>query len=269
MKCILFPLVIASGLATSAVGQTVPTHGHIQYEVAQKIDLNQVHIVINGQRVKPGSPDFPTDIPDTRSFGLALAFTGSFGREERESGATRVVVDSGPGMRGGGNVPQTSKINAPFQEMTFVNFADRVFAATLTVTKDEKSTTYRANQTFAKPDSWKETGQTKKIAGYTCRQATANLKGEAYTIWYTQDLPFTYSPMKDLVPTKGVVLAIEGEKEAYKATKIDTKSVAEADVHPTTDAQIVTATELKELREKAVADFRQKMMENMPASDER
>lgn len=265
MKKLLFWLA-AAALPLAAVAQSSSSslQGHLQYEVAQKIDLSQMRIVINGQQVKPGSPDFPTDIPDVRTFGLTLAYAGNYAKEEREGGtATRVMVDGGPGGRGAG-VPQTTKINAPFQEVTYLNLAAHAYTTVLTVKDGDKSTSYRAEQPFKKPEGWKEAEQTKKIAGYLCHKATAPFKGETYTIWYTTELPLTYSPVKELTPEKGVVLALEAEKEQYKATKVDAKPVAEADVKPAAGAQTVTPEELADKRDRAKAEFRRKMMEEGP-----
>jgi GLPGLI family protein len=131
----------------------------------------------------------------------------------------------------------------------------------LTVKKDAGATTYRADAPVAAPTGWNISSQTKKIAGYTCRKATVPYKKETYTVWFTTDLPFSYSPVRDLTPEKGVVLALESEQEQYRAAKVDLKPVPATEVQPVATAQKVTPTELKDLREKALADFRQKMME--------
>lgn len=266
MKKLFFWL---AGALVPSVAVAQASQGHLQYEVAQKIDLSQVRIVVNGQQIKPGSPDFPADIPDVRTFGLTLAFNGNYAREERENSAMRVVMTSGgPGEGAGGpggmGAPQTTRFTAPFQEATYLDFGRGTYATVLTVKEGDQSTSYRAEQSFKKPDGWQESNQTKKIAGYVCHKATAPFKGETYTIWYTTDLPFTYSPVKELMPGKGVVLALEGEKEQYKATKVDSKPVAEADVRPGDGARNVTPEELADKRDRARADFRQKMMEQEP-----
>lgn len=269
MKKLFFPLllVLAASLPAPVLAQSAaaPTAGHIQYEVTQKVDLSQVRIMINGQQVKPGSPDFPTDIPDVRTFGMTLAFAGGYAREERESSMMRVVREDGPGgpggRSGGGGAPQVTRLNPPFKEATYVNLAERKVASTLTVQKDQQTTTYRADQPYQTPASWKPAGQTKKIAGYSCHKATATHKGQTYTIWYTTDLPFTYSPIKELVPAQGVVLLAESEQEQFRATRVDNKPVAAADVQPDGQAKEVSAAELKDLREKAMADFRMRSME--------
>ncbi|MDO7852196.1 GLPGLI family protein [Hymenobacter convexus] len=238
------------------------TSGHISYEATQRVDLSKVNIVINGQQVKPGSPDFPTDIPETRSFGLNLAFAGPAAKEQREGGMTMrtVTMNGGPGDTPA-NAPQVTNFARPFEETTYLDLANRATTTVLTVKKDDASTSYRADTPIAPATGWNVTSQTKKIAGYTCRKATVPYKKETYTVWFTTDLPFTYSPVRDLTPEKGVVLALESEQEQFRAAKVDLKSVPAAEVHPVATAQKVTPAELKDLREKALADFRQKMMD--------
>lgn len=251
-------LVVACGLLSHTVWAQ-PTAGRIQYEVAQKTDHSRMSIIINGQMVKPGSPDFPTDLPDTRTFGMTLSFAGGYAKEERENNAVRIVSD-GPG----GGVSQMTKLDRPFEEVTYVKLADGTASTVVAVKKDGVSTLYRAELPVGHPAEWKDTDQTKKIAGYACHKATVPFKGETYTVWYTTDLPFTYSPVRELTPTKGVVLALEGTTEQYRASKVDAKAaVTAADVQPAAQAQVVTAAELKDLREKARADFRQRMVDEV------
>ena len=242
----------------SAAAALAQTSGSIYYEVTKRIDPNAIRVVINGEVVKPGSPNFPTDIPETRTTGMTLAFAGNYAKETRESGAQRTVAT---GFNGGVGVPQTTVLKAPFEEVTYVDLPGRAVATVLTVSKDNATTAYRSNAPFVAPSGWTLTSQTRKIAGYTCHKATAPYQKETYTIWYTTDLPFTYSPVRELMPDKGVVLQLEGEKEQYQATKVDLKAVADAEVRPLETARTVTPAELKDLREKARADFRQRLMD--------
>ncbi|MBO2007992.1 GLPGLI family protein [Hymenobacter negativus] len=253
----ILALTAALGLLLGGAA-TAQTTGHIQYEVTKLIDPNDIRVVVNGQVVKPGSPDFPTDIPMSRTIGLSLTFAGSYAREERESSAISTTTTSTNGAPG---VPQTTVIKRPFEETTYLDLAGRATTTVLTL-KDPTPTAYRSDKPFAPVAGWKLSPQTKKIAGYLCHKATVLLNKETYTVWYTTDLPFTYSPKRELVPEHGVVLALESEREQYQATKIDTKAVPEAEVRPAQTAQAVTPEELKDLREKALADFRQQLIQN-------
>lgn len=236
--------------------------GRITYEGMTKIDPSSMRIVINGQEIKPGSPEFPTDIPDTRSFELKFSYAGNFGKEERDGGGAvmvrREIGPGGPGAGGGGPI-QTTRVTPPFEEQTFVDLAGQKIITVLTIKNGETAKTYRAEVPFKRVEGWTETGQTRKISGFTCKKATVPYKGETYTVYYTTDLPLTYSPLRELTPEKGVVLQLESSREAYKATKVSASAVAEKDVQPAATAETVSAERLADLRQKALADFRQKM----------
>jgi hypothetical protein len=216
-----------------------------------------VRIIVNGQAIKPGSPEFPTDIPESRSFGMTLVFAGNYAKEQREGGSAIIRTMEG----GAGAAPQITSLPRPVEETVYLDLANRNTTTVLTVKKDDAPSSYRTDAPIAAPAGWTVSNQTKKIAGYNCRKATVPYKKETYTVWFTTDLPFTYSPVRDLTPEKGVVLALESEQEQFRATKVDLKAVPEADVQPSATAQKVTAAELKDVREKAMADFRQRMME--------
>ena len=261
-------LITATVLMSGLVAQAQSTSARINYEAMVKVDLSQMRININGQEIKPGDPNFPADIPDTRSFELKTAFAGNYAKEEQEGGGGAMMIrrsfdgPGGPGGPGEGGPAQTTRIEAPFKEKTFLDLANQKVVSVLTVGKDADAKTYRAETPFKKPVDWQITDQTKKIAGYMCHKATVPYKKDTYTVWYTTELPFTYSPVRDLMPEKGVVLMIESNREAYKVTKVDMKAtVSEQDVTPVANANVVSADALKDLRQKAVADFRARIME--------
>ena len=108
----------------------------------------------------------------------------------------------------------------PFEQQTFLDLANRQRIDVLTVKKDSASQTYRSDKPMPTAADWKESDKTKKIAGYTCHKATASRRKETYTVWYTTDLPFTYSPVADLTPPTGVVMQIESDTESFKATGV-------------------------------------------------
>ena len=252
-------LALAAGLLGPAPARAQAS-GRIEYEVTKRIDPNGIRVVVNGEVVKPGSPNYPADIPETRTTGLTLAFAGNYAKETREGGATRTTASATNGLA---DIPQTTVLKSPFEETTYIDLPGRAVATVLTVTKDNATTAYRSSAPFAAPTGWTLTGQTRKIAGYTCRKATAPYQQETYAVWFTTELPFTYSPVRELMPEQGVVLQLEGKKEQYRAIRVDPKAVAETDVRPSGAAQPVTAAELKDLRAKAQADFRQRLMDDL------
>lgn len=152
----------------------------------------------------------------------------------------------------------------PFEQTTYLDLANRQRIDVLTVKKDSVSQTYRSEKPMPAASDWKEGDKTKKIAGYVCHKATATHRKAPYTIWYTTDLPFTYSPVADLTPAKGVVLQIESDNESYKATNVSMEAIAEATVLPPKEAKTVSPDEMEQIRRKGMADFRQRMMQTMP-----
>ncbi len=246
--------LLATGLLAALPALAQPG-GHLQYEVTRRVDPSEIRVVVNGQLVRPGSPDYPTDIPETTTTSLSLAYAGHYARETRKGGATRTTTTGGPTA-----APQTTEVKRPFEEATYLDLASRTVSTLLTVQAENATTAYCSDEPYAAPTHWTLLPQTKKVAGYLCHKATAPFKQETYTIWYTTDLPFTYSPVRGLMPEKGVVLQLESKKEQYQATRTDQKPVAETEVRPTQTVQKVTPAELKDHREKAMADFRQRLM---------
>lgn len=271
MKTAILTPFIAITTATLLYAQP-PVSGKITYETMRQVDLSQVRMVINGQEVRPGSPgapDAPEGLPDVVSFTQKLIFSGTMAKEERDRqpGVTISRGDGagGPGAAtpdGAGRPRREGRMNAPFDQQTYLDLANRKRIDILTVRKDSASQTYRADRPMPTATDWVTTGKTKKIAGYTCQKATAVHRKQPYTIWYTTELPFTYSPIADLTPPTGVVLQIDSDSESFKATGVSSEAIAEATVQPPAGAKMVSAEELDEMRKKGMADFRQRMMQN-------
>ena len=248
-------MLIIVSLGTPLFAQT--TSGIITYEGMRKLDPSQIRVVINGDVVQPGSPDAPPDLPDVVNFSQQLVFDKNAAKEIREnSGPVIRRFEGGPG---GAATRETIKVEPPFTENTYIDLGNQKYIRLLEIKKDAQVQTYRTEEIFKKTAGWQEAGKTKKIAGYTCKKATCPWKGETYTIWYTTDLPFTYSPINGLAPEKGVVLEIEGSGEAFKATKVENKSIPERELSFSSDAQVLPADQYEDVRNKAMADFRQKM----------
>ncbi|WP_080057952.1 hypothetical protein [Spirosoma aerolatum] len=230
--------------------------GQLSYEGVRKIDPNSMRININGEDIKPGDPRFPTDIPDTRVFGLKTQIASHYAKEVRDEQNAVIQVRDGNGP------PQTRTIPRPFTEQVFVDLSGLKKVTVLTVGKDADAKVYQAEAPIQRVSGWQLTDQTKKIAGYTCRKATIPYKKETYTVWITNELPFTYSPIHELTPDSGVVLLVEGSREQFKATKVDASGADANAVVPTAKAQTVTPEQLTDLRQKAIADFQQQIQLN-------
>jgi hypothetical protein len=266
MKQVICLTLAASLSLTTLFGQT-PTSGKITYEGMRQIDRSQMRMVINGQEVRPGSPgapDAPEGMPEVMSFTQKLVFSGTMAKEERDRPQNMMMSRTVGGPDGAGSTgvgTRTVRRTPPFEQQTFLDLANRQRIDVLTVKKDSTTQVYRSEKPMPAATDWQTTSKTKKIAGYTCQKATAMRRKQPYTIWYTTELPFTYSPVADLTPPKGVVLQIESDTESFKATGVSTEAVAESSVQPPKEAKAVSADELEEMRRKGMADFRQKMMQ--------
>lgn len=254
MKTHLFILL----LLTMAVKAYPQSSGRITYEVVRKVDPSGMRIVINGEQVKPGDPNFPSDIPDTRTFGQKVLFAGNYARENRdEQNMMMRTIVQGPGA---GGAPQSTNLGRPFEEQTIIDFQAQKILTFLTVGKEKDALTYKTEVPIERVSDWQMTDQTRKIAGYLCRKATVSYRNEPYAVWFTTDLPLRYAPVPALTPEKGVALLVEGSREQYKATKVSLEVIDPKLVEPGTQAETVTKERLADIRQKAMADFQQKMM---------
>ncbi|MBC7572340.1 MAG: GLPGLI family protein [Spirosoma sp.] len=263
MKYALLTTLATVAITALLYGQT-PTSGKITYEAMRQIDPSQMRMVVNGQEVRPGSPDAPEGMPDVISFTQKLVFSGTMAKEERDRQPNITIRQTRDGAPGGPGAAdrRERRMNGPFEQQTYLDLANRKRIDILTIRKDSASQTYRADKGMPTATDWTTTGKTKKIAGYTCQKATALRRKQTYTIWYTTELPFTYSPIADLTPPTGVVLQIESDSESFKATGVSSEAIAGNTVQPPADAKVISDEEMQDMRKKGMADFRQRMMQN-------
>lgn len=269
----LLLVVLLTGLSTLAHAQSAATapSGKITYEGLRRVDLSRIRMSVNGQDIRPGSGDVPEGVPDVVSFTQKLIFAGSYAKEERDrpqnpmrqnrAGDATSSPDgtSANGRPTGGPGMGMMRMN---DQETYLDMANRQRISIMTVRRDSATQRYRTERPFPKADGWETSDKTKKIAGYVCHKATVTRRNAPYTIWYTTDLPFTYSPIADLTPDKGVVLQIESDDESYKAAAVSLEPVDAASLQPPTDVKIISQEELEQIRRKQMADFRQRMMQN-------
>jgi hypothetical protein len=124
---------------------------------------------------------------------------------------------------------------------------------------DDSTKTFYAEEEFSAPKDVKLTDKTKKVAGYNCKKATVTLRDETYTVWYTQELPFSYSPINGLLPeANGVVLSAESDKRSFSAKKVDLKPVAATEIALPANAEKVTQDQLRDMRRDAMQKFRER-----------
>ncbi len=267
-------LALAIALAASwpgprATAQTTPpAAGRLHYEGMRRLDADKVKITmmtVNGQQVKPEDMESTLQLPHSVSGEKTLVFSGPYAKEERDLKALRgplLSKNAAPGPAAA--FTQLPKgVLVPFLETKYLNLAARTVASVTTLTSTNAAYLTPAQPVPAPPAGWQDLPQTKKIAGYLCHKVTVPFKKETYTLWVTTELPFAYSPVRELTPAQGVVLALSSDQEEYTATRLTAEPVAEADVRPSPDAKPVTEAELKELRAKASADQHQRVLEQM------
>lgn len=248
---------------SAAAQTTAPAAGRLRYEFTQRVDQKQVKITMldpNGQEIKTDGPGSTIELPNSLSAEKSLLYSGAYAREEQAHGF----------QMAGGNISvtpdktahsPTRSIAAPLAEAQYFDLAARTVTTVTTITSTNTEYVSPAVPIPTPPAGWQDLPQTKRIAGYLCHKVTVPFKKETYTLWVTTELPFTYSPVRELTPAQGVVLALSSDQEAYTATKLTAEPVAEAAVRPSPEARPVTVAELQELRAKAQADQRQRIME--------
>lgn len=129
----------------------------------------------------------------------------------------------------------------------FVDFKDKSFSRAFK--RKNNDTTFYIPQPFKEAKSFKLTGNTKKILGYNAKEATASLRKGNATIWFTNDIPVTFSPVNGLIPPQGgLVLDIKDNRMHYQATKVDLKNIESADVTIPTPSHQLSKEEIQKMR---------------------
>lgn len=262
---------------TSFAQTSAPKSGTISYETMRRMDLANMRINVNGQEVRPGGtmPNGRTfDVPETMEGTESFRFAGQWAMREPMERRGRMFMRGmgGPGGPGGdGNTPPTNptpeqmkrmermrNFRMPFEETTHTDLTTgKTYLITAQTVDSTRKDYYRSDQVAVRPADWEVTNKTKKFLGYTCQKATCTIKDQPCTVWFTTELPYTFSPAPNFTPDKGVVLMIESDDLMYRATKISEGPVEEASLKPNAAAKSVTKEELTELRKKAMASMRQ------------
>lgn len=173
----------------------------------------------------------------TRSF----TFNSTGGKMSSPSFAGRPGRDRSGDAARQGRRPRRGSMNE------YVDFAGKKYLRAFK--REGSDTTFYMPQDFRTAENFQPSDKTKKIAGYTCHKATAQLRNTDYTIWYTTDIPVTYSPVNGLVPPNGgFVLALQSDRMGYKATDVDLKDVADSSVQIPSPSHELTTDEMRSMR---------------------
>ena len=258
--------LLAGALSGPAAAQTAaPPAGRLQYEATQRVDQQKVKITMldpSGQEIKTDGPGSTVELPTALSAQQSLIYSGNFAQEERARNIQPMggnITVAPPAGR-----PTPRALPPAVLETRYFDLAARTTTTVATIGGTAYVTPAAPIPT--PPAGWQDLPQTRRIAGYLCHKATVPFKKETYTLWVTTELPFTYSPVRELTPKRGVVLALRSDQEEYLATKLTAEAVPEAAVRPGPAARPVAEAELRELRAQAQADQRQRLLEQLTSS---
>jgi hypothetical protein len=248
-------LVAFSGM--TAIAQDKNT-GVIEYEVNAKMpqrggaegDGDEQVITFNQHFFFAGGKGkLETERPDFGGRGFGGGRPGGAQGGDGNGGGNR-------GGRGGGGGRMRGNFGGGYVDLTGSKYL-QVFSK-----PDDSTKTYYAEEAYTPAKDAKLGDKTKKIAGYNCKKATVTVRNEEYTVWYTQDLPFSYSPINGLLPDgKGVVLSAEGSRRSFTATKVDFKPVT-TNISLPANAEKVTEDQLRDMRREAMQKFRERQNGN-------
>ena len=98
------------------------------------------------------------------------------------------------------------------------------------------------------------TKATKKILGYMVTKAIVTSDGKQYTVWFTAQLPDSYSPEADLFAgIKGTVLEYSTDEYSCRATAVNPNGFKPASLIADASARKISREQLEDLQEDAAA----------------
>ncbi len=253
---------------TNLFAQT-PFKGVLEYEVTVRINRDNL----------PAEASNNPNIPDAFNFNQKLYVNGNEAKQE--------TIFNFPARTGGNNTQQRN--NNQFRRYmpeTFLNFSERKVSIVSNVPRDTVNfDKYVVEKNYNFTNDLKfDSKKTKKIAGYNCKKATLKTKDDEFTIWYTTELGFTYSPLAlgseamgrmwgmgrrggnqqttqfpSIVIENAVIVSIEGSEIGYDLKKVSLENVDAAFVKAPTDAQKVSDDELAEIMKTRRSNYRFQM----------
>lgn len=211
--------------------------GVINYEII----IQRNNSGMGGQNMN-NDGDNGGDAPSTFTMERTFTFNATGGK----------LASPSFGGGGGGNFARRGSNDE------YVDFANKQFIRAFK--REGNDTTFYISQQMRTAENFQPSDKTKKIAGYVCHKATAQMRNNTFTIWYTKDLPENFSPVDGLIPPDGgFVLALESDRMEYRATKINLQDVSNKDV------QMQGPT--KELSQEEVRAMRQRMFQRRGGGD--
>lgn len=288
MEKTISAFVMMAALLATGKEASAQQSGVIEYEVTSRIEPGQMRVVTysSGGGRTEGAPESMPDLPNLVTSKQTLTFSGGKGKLEMEGGGgPRMMMMGGPmggvSARGttvsdagrgnavfapaqGGRPPAAGALRSPVTNTTYIDLSNRKY---LSVTEERKDSVveniWYSEEDYKATPNFKTSGKTKKIAGYSCKRATVNQGDEQFVLWYTTEIPVTFSPVNGVLPEQGVVLSIESSKRSYVAKKVELKPIPESEVSLPATAQKLTADELKEKRRSIMEKWHNEQFKKM------
>lgn len=205
--------------------------GIVNYEVTIQRNNNGM----GGQNMNSNNNDGNSDAPDVFTMERTFTFNATGGKL------------SSPSFGGQQAQGRRGNFNRRGSNEEYIDFANKKYIRAFK--HEGNDTTFYISQDMRTATNFQTSDKTKKIAGYTCHKATAQLRNATYTIWYTTDIPENFSPVDGLVPPDGgFVLALESDRMEYKATKLQLQSVSDNDVQIQGPSVQLTQNQIRDMR---------------------
>jgi GLPGLI family protein len=263
-------LVAAATLLSATSPVFAQQSGTIEYEVTAKTDPERM------RGFQRGGDDAP-EIPDVITFKQLFTFSNNIGKittERPDFGGGRRQRADGDTSAGRRQRPEGDTSNRNFRRpgmgggmgfrgnnAQYVDLANKKYEQVFSTFGDDKKT-YYTEEDFIFTANTKASDKTKKIAGYNCKKATIQLKDDTYTVWYTTELPFTFSPLNGLLPdSNAVVLSAEGSKRSFVAKNVSLKAVTDADLAIPAGAEKVSQDQMREIRKQEMDKLRKRQQQ--------
>ncbi len=216
----------------------------LKYDIIRQINADQQR-AFRGNSDNEGDSGGATTMSDERT----IYFKDTLATYDRQGGRMRM-------FRQRANSDGSNQFKMPFEDKTFYDMKNRLEINYITIIKDEGNEYYHTVEPIEIKGDWKDLDKTKKILGFNCKKANIKTSKDTYTIWYTTEAGFDFSPMINLAPIAGLVLKLEGSDISFDATSFERKLDSSADFKKPNEGKLVTKEELMLKRRAAFEKFR-------------
>jgi len=230
MKKVLFSLLITAASLCTAQAQD-KTEGTVIYE--NKINM---HKRITDEATRAMVPEFRTSEMQLNFRGMESLYLPV--PKEEDDSETNSTDNNGNQIRMVIRTPQ-NEVYRNYEAKEKIELQELAGQKFLVVDTLRKAT-------------WKLTGETKKVNGYDCMQATMSnpVNKQETTVWFTEAIPVPHGPMIfGGLPGLIVEANINDGEIVYTAKKIDFKKLGKDGLRRPSGGKKVTDAEFKKQRE--------------------